>query len=277
MGKVEPPISIMSAHNKSPHTTTSASKGSGSKSQSIRRFDQGKRSFWWRRLSDVDPISLEPIKRLRYEPFALGSDETHLNYFDGKLLAEFLVTANSFFHPLSRRELTLQECEQLDNYLHDNRLKRMDVAKAFNQRNESGSSVQERADLAESLLHNFHEASRFRSESYRSRSERFRSEVAREEQVGDEHTSSDSEGAVSSDEFVLPTDFPSLAGDASVQSVASSRVIGSWTQYTTIASRNDAFPNLDGTTFDAPAPVAQPQWGRPRYQSRPKPEVEHTQ
>lgn len=30
--------------------------------------------FWWRRLTDCDPISLEPLRRLRVEPFELTAD-----------------------------------------------------------------------------------------------------------------------------------------------------------------------------------------------------------
>lgn len=141
--------------------------------------------------------------------------------------------------------------------------------------------MQERADLAESLLHNFHEASRFRSEASRFRSERFRSEVVREEELGNEHRSSDSEGAGSSDEFVSPADFPSLAGDMTQQSDStSSRVIGSWAQHTPATpQKHDAFPSLGGTPADGAVLMAQPQWCRPRHPTThysSEPAVEHT-
>ena len=46
---------------------------------------------WWRHLEMDDPISLEPLRNLRYEPFELSSDGTVLYYFDGKLLANYLI------------------------------------------------------------------------------------------------------------------------------------------------------------------------------------------
>ena len=50
---------------------------------------------WWRSLQDCDPISLEPLRRLRVPPFDLPTDEEALVscWFDGKLLANYLVSS----------------------------------------------------------------------------------------------------------------------------------------------------------------------------------------
>ena len=49
---------------------------------------------WWRKLTDCDPISLEPLRRLRVPPFNLVTDEQQRAcWFDGKLLANYLVSS----------------------------------------------------------------------------------------------------------------------------------------------------------------------------------------
>ena len=72
-------------------------------SESLAGLDTQK-PFWWRRLTECDPISLEPLKSLRFPPFELGTDESHATYFDGRILANYLVSTGSFLHPISRRE-----------------------------------------------------------------------------------------------------------------------------------------------------------------------------
>lgn len=68
---------------------------------------------WWQRLDDaVDPISLDPISDLNYPPFELlndGSSE-QTTFFDGQILAHYLVSTGNFAHPITRRDLTLKEC-----------------------------------------------------------------------------------------------------------------------------------------------------------------------
>ena len=76
---------------------------------------------WWKRLPDDCPISLESIESLDYPPFDLVMDESHTTYFDGFQLAEYLVSYGSFRHPITRRDITRDECEQLDAYLREHR------------------------------------------------------------------------------------------------------------------------------------------------------------
>lgn len=80
--------------------------------------------FWWRSLTDVDPITLEPLKRLRYPPFPLRADATVCTWFDGHVLGTYLISTGNFTHPLSRRELTREDCAALDAYLVQHRCAR---------------------------------------------------------------------------------------------------------------------------------------------------------
>lgn len=77
---------------------------------------------WWRTLSAVDPISLEPLSGLPYPPFNLPADQSHPSendLFDGHVLALYLVSTGTFIHPISRRTIERTECGALDKYLLD--------------------------------------------------------------------------------------------------------------------------------------------------------------
>ena len=88
---------------------------------------------WWRKLTDCDPISLEPLRRLRMPPFNLATDEEQQRacWFDGKLLANYLISSGSFLHPISRRSLTSDDCLKLDAHLVEHRLGKPGVKHAF--------------------------------------------------------------------------------------------------------------------------------------------------
>jgi len=88
---------------------------------------------WWRKLTDCDPISLEPLRRLRMPPFNLATDEEQQRacWFDGKLLANYLISSGSFLHPISRRSLTSEDCLKLDAHLVEHRLGKPGVKHAF--------------------------------------------------------------------------------------------------------------------------------------------------
>ena len=99
---------------------------------------------WWltELASVVDPISLDPIRTLRYPPFELkaqsDSEFGHADsdWYDGALLASYLVSTGNFTHPISRRELERSECEALDRYLVEHRLRGGGVAAAHDRREE---------------------------------------------------------------------------------------------------------------------------------------------
>ena len=79
---------------------------------------------WWiSKLAAVeDPISLEPLRTLKYPPFqckadpSLPHDALSSDWFDGHVFAMYLVSTAHFVHPISRRELTRAECVALDQY-----------------------------------------------------------------------------------------------------------------------------------------------------------------
>ncbi len=145
---------------------------------------------WWDTLDQDDPISLEPLAKLRYPPFSLrnlpepepepepeagelpellerntechprkliasqkqqqqqqpqqqqqqqqqpGARSECVTHFDGRVLAHYLASTLSFVHPITRRDLTLSECEQLDAYLTLHRLGRPRVVQAFQRKDE---------------------------------------------------------------------------------------------------------------------------------------------
>lgn len=59
-----------------------------------------------------DPISLEPLRDLSYEPFELGG-----HWFDGCVLASYLVASASFINPMTRESLSRDDCLRLDDYV----------------------------------------------------------------------------------------------------------------------------------------------------------------
>ena len=73
---------------------------------------------WWRELaaSETDPISLEPLNRLRVEPFEIDEDG-HKMLFDARVLAAYLVSSDVFANPLTRRPLRRETCASLDAHL----------------------------------------------------------------------------------------------------------------------------------------------------------------
>ncbi|KAL3906826.1 MAG: hypothetical protein SGPRY_010402, partial [Prymnesium sp.] len=95
------------------------------------------RRWWAHSLSaQDDPISLEPLRTLAYPPFQLLADPllahaTNSDWFDGKVLASYLISTGSFYHPISRRELDRGECEELDRYLREYNLGKPAVTEAF--------------------------------------------------------------------------------------------------------------------------------------------------
>lgn len=76
---------------------------------------------WWSRLPGVDPITLEPIKKLGTPPFKLKADKGSrvVYYFDAEVLSHYLVSTGQFCHPISRRPLLRKECGALDSHLKE--------------------------------------------------------------------------------------------------------------------------------------------------------------
>ena len=90
------------------------------------------RTKWWHSMQEADPITLEPLADLTYEPF--GIDSTGLgvfNWFDGKVLANYLVSTNVFLNPMTNVPLTRDDCVKLDLHLIKYKLGKPCVARVF--------------------------------------------------------------------------------------------------------------------------------------------------
>ena len=132
-------------------------------------------SRWWvTTLSTVeDPISLEPLRTLRYEPFELKADPslahgTTSDWFDGEVLAAYLVSTATFVHPLSRRELTRAECVALDQYLTKHSLQGTHVTSVFEGAKAGDATIAQHRAQAEAVLQSlFGRATERRSRSRR--------------------------------------------------------------------------------------------------------------
>ena len=123
---------------------------------------------WWKALGDdeVDPITLEPLATLPYEPFCLPLSDTKEARFDGCALAEYLVTCRNFVNPLSRAAITRDQCVALDGYLKRHRLGPPRVTREFDdakaaleaaaQANTAEALLAQRLATAEALLHSFY-------------------------------------------------------------------------------------------------------------------------
>jgi hypothetical protein len=74
---------------------------------------------WWQSLGAQEcPITLELFSTLPYPPFDLRSGATEtISYFDGLALASYIVSRGIFQNPLTRQELTMDDCRRLDDYL----------------------------------------------------------------------------------------------------------------------------------------------------------------
>ena len=90
---------------------------------------------WWRTANLGEcPITLECFSTLEYPPFALyhpgktpsnpstdhgANSDCVSSYFDGLALASYIVSRGVFQNPLTRIELTAQDCRRLDRYLEE--------------------------------------------------------------------------------------------------------------------------------------------------------------
>ncbi|KAJ1455433.1 hypothetical protein M885DRAFT_587725 [Pelagophyceae sp. CCMP2097] len=73
---------------------------------------------WWKSLpvSEVDAITLEPLRRLAAPPFNLVEDG-HSHLFDGRALAAYLISTDNFANPLTRTAMGADDCARLDAHL----------------------------------------------------------------------------------------------------------------------------------------------------------------
>ena len=100
---------------------------------------------WWKKLaeSECDPISLEPLNSLAYAPWVCEEDG-HSYYFDPVCLAAYMVSANHFINPLTRRPLERSECAHLDEHLFTHCRAAKTALRAFDLREERESRERQR-------------------------------------------------------------------------------------------------------------------------------------
>ena len=72
---------------------------------------------WWRKLKQKDPITLEPLSELPCPPFQLQSGKRAVHYFNGRSLADCLVSTGCFENPVTRQPLTRALCVVLDRHI----------------------------------------------------------------------------------------------------------------------------------------------------------------
>ncbi|KAJ8613125.1 hypothetical protein CTAYLR_004814 [Chrysophaeum taylorii] len=117
--------------NKEVETTGEDSRSRG------RRRGRGAGNKWWHTLRETDPISLEPLRKLKIEPFSLVEGD-HSYRFDGRVLAAYLIASEQFVNPLTRRELGLADCARLDAHLAAHNVASQSVARAWELSRERG-------------------------------------------------------------------------------------------------------------------------------------------
>jgi len=91
-------------------------------------------------------------------------DGSHEYYFDGRLLANYLISSGSFLHPISRRELTREDCQLLDAHLKKFSLGKPAVEYAFDHQedyktNAAGNQVRDIQREAEDVLQSLYSQS----------------------------------------------------------------------------------------------------------------------
>lgn len=73
---------------------------------------------WWHRLRDADPITLNPLSSLRIPPFSLKVEDSEvIHYFDSQALANYLLSTGTFVNPITRLEISREDCIRLDDHL----------------------------------------------------------------------------------------------------------------------------------------------------------------
>ncbi|EKX32681.1 hypothetical protein GUITHDRAFT_148464 [Guillardia theta CCMP2712] len=140
---------------------------------------------WWESLrEEEDMISLEPLCLLPYEPFELPADENvqTMRWFDGKVLANYLLSTLNFKHPANRRDLCREECVRLDDYLARLKLDEPRVTRAFDLRadilaqrasEEQREAARRMQHDARSILSSFYGSTSYRSHRGRQRVQHF--------------------------------------------------------------------------------------------------------
>ena len=89
-----------------------------------------------------------------------GASVDAYNYFDGKILSHYLISSGNFSHPVSRRPLSRNECEALDEYMSRHKLGDAGVTHVFDLKSDTSDKSRhhlealqrEASDILQSLF-----------------------------------------------------------------------------------------------------------------------------
>lgn len=231
-----------------------------SDAETLAALDRNK-PFWWRRLTDCDPISLEPLRRLRVEPFELTADGARAYFFDARLLSSYLVSSGSFTHPISRRELTRDDCRRLDAHLRKHRLGKACVEHAFDhqedykKQNAPNNQIRDIQAEASELLSAFYAAGDREAAGARGRGRGGGAGGSRQDYIDVDDSEFTESVPLGGAQISSAADFPTLAGEAGAPAAAplqASWVTGPGRAPSSRASSSvnltsdEAFPTLGG-------------------------------
>jgi R3H domain len=89
------------------------------------------REQWGVVLNSPEPnVASQPTENIR-PPSSNNSKERHVNLFDGRALAYYMVSQLQFIDPLNRRDLTRDEIVHLDQYLRRHKFFDLNVTEAY--------------------------------------------------------------------------------------------------------------------------------------------------
>mmetsp|Transcript_54 Transcript_54/g.80 ORF Transcript_54/g.80 Transcript_54/m.80 type:complete len:634 (+) Transcript_54:111-2012(+) len=213
--------------------------------------------MWWQKEfneDQCDPISLEPLCELTYPPFELGG-----HYFDGVVLATYVVSTSSFVNPMTREQMTRVQCRALDEYLQENDLllasKSPKVTEAFDlsQRTNQGGQVDNSLQReATTLLHSL-----FGFESYRDQSASEERYIQEEDNFLDEREVTTGQTlAAAWDSLYLDSNEHYYTIDSIEDSRHNEAKVGDNTPIFDASTHDDIFPSLrkNSTELSAQAP-----------------------
>jgi len=243
-----------------------------------RPLDKSK-PYWWRRLTDSDPISLEPLRRLRVEPFELANDSSHSTYFDGRILANYLVSTGAFTHPISRRELTSDDCRRLDEHLRNTNSAKACVLQAFenkdqyNKRDSPENVIRQLQQEADLIMRSLYESSSLHGRSDRERRGDRNAEV--HELHAGEISEFDETVPLGGASVTSVEDFPTLTqNEAPATAPPTSLIVSQWSapsaarvaerrmaEAHTANARPEEYPTLGGAPSTANPSFASGRWG----------------
>lgn len=230
--------------------------------------------FWWRRLpaSVEDPITLQPVRRLPHPPFNLPSSTGPTEVeclFDPISLSHYLMSSLNFTHPMTRRDISHDECAELDRHLKNH----CGVASprtlfVFTNRDEVAQQSQvealrrEAAGLMDAVHALFETTAPSAAPADRHSHHQRHSHPQHTSEFDTQHPAPAAEPSHAP--ALAPSSFPSLAhtqmSTSPTPPTSATRPVGRWAQQPLPTARSEDFPGLGGDSVRRQQTV--PQWGR---------------